>query len=142
MVVRAVDDTLNLYFYTDSRSQKAQAIKNDPRAQVTMYHHQKGYQILLSGSATIETLPANSKQKIWDSLSQKSRQSYTTSLAPGTPIDQAQEAYKYLDTSDDQYFCVIKLEPSTIEYLQLNSKGHLRAIFHKNKAWEGSWLVP
>jgi hypothetical protein len=51
------------------------------------------------------------------------------------------EAGEMKSEVDDQYFAVIKLEVYQAEILQLNSEGHIRALFNfKNN--NASFLVP
>jgi hypothetical protein len=73
-------------------------------------------------------------------VQQASRKDYTTQIAPGTPIKNPDEV-EY--NSKENYFCPVKLVPSSIEYLRLKRPNHLRVLFSKSDGdWLGDFLVP
>jgi hypothetical protein len=69
-----------------------------------------------------------------------SRKDYTTSLAPGTPIENLDEV-GYL--AAENYFCPLRLVSYKIEYLRLQRPNHVRILFSKTVSdWTGEFLVP
>jgi hypothetical protein len=52
-------------------------------------------------------------------------------------------AYQWNEEMDNAFFTVIKVEPKSVEVLQLNGLEHIRASFLKREGdWQMGWLVP
>ncbi len=139
VVLRKVQENLDLLFYTDKRSAKVAQIKENPHVSALFYHPKKLLQIQLQGKATVKENP-ELLRKIWKTIPEKMQRDYRTVLPPGVPTD-APEAIEYL--SDHHHFCMIELEPNTLSYLKLNRPHHLRVRYtrHQND-WEGTFLIP
>ena len=77
-------------------------------------------------------------------VAQHSAENYTTSLAPGTPIESIEAGQEFLEELTDEYFTVLELNPYAFEVVQLRREGHIRANFEKtsDNDWKGSFLVP
>ena len=129
----------SLVIYTDKRTQKIKDIQKNPEFSALFYDSKKLLQIRVEGKAELIT----DKEQIatyWHTVQASSRKDYTTSVAPGTPL-QNPDAVVY--KSEENYFCPVKLTPNTIEYLRLKRPNHLRILFSRIKTvWSGDFLVP
>ncbi|WP_273567629.1 pyridoxamine 5'-phosphate oxidase family protein [Maribacter halichondriae] len=139
IVLRSVDNSLNLIFYTDTRSKKVLHIKENNRVSLLFYHPEKLLQIRIEGLATIIKDP-NILTEHRKNIHESSIKDYTTKTAPGSAISNP-DAVEYLDDTD--YFCMVNIEPFKIEYLKLKRPNHLRVRFSRSGAnWESNFLVP
>jgi len=139
IVLRKIDASLNLIFYTDTRSKKVLHIKENNRVSLLFYHPEKLLQIRIEGIATIIKDP-NTLKEHRKNIQESSRKDYTTKTAPGSTIS-SPDAVEYLDDTD--YFCMVNIEPFKIEYLKLKRPNHIRVRFSRKDAlWESEFLVP
>jgi len=143
VVLREVDDGLNLYFHTDNRTAKIDDLKENKSFALVMYHKSKKAQVRINGIATIH----NSDQlanKHWENVTGNGKKAYGPLISPGTIINSPSEAHKWPNDIDDSNFAVIKAQPFSIEVLQLNKMEHLRAEFNRDSevSWKKKWIAP
>ena len=139
VVLRKTVEDSNLVFFTDKRTQKIKDLTINPEFSALFYHPKKMLQIRVEGKAVLIT----DKEEIatyWHTVQQASRKDYTTDKAPGTPIKNPDE----VDYNEEEnYFCPVKLVPTSMEYLRLKRPNHLRILFSKtDDDWTGEFLVP
>ena len=139
VVLRKVLPDLSLVFYTDRRTDKIKDLKTNNQFSALFYHPKKLMQIRIEGHAELIT----DKDKLatyWHTVQEASKKDYTTVLAPSTAIKNPDDV-DY--TTEDDYFCPVKLIPNTLEYLRLKRPNHLRITFSKKENdWSGQFLVP
>jgi len=140
VVLRKIDDSGALMIYTDIRSRKVTEVKDDQRIQLVFFHPKMKTQVIVSGNA--EILSGSVVADIWSNIQGNAWKAYTSVDAPGTPVANPTDAYRWDKTLDSQYFAVLKIVPTSIEVLQLDRFEHLRMIFTAENNWEGNWLVP
>jgi len=139
VVLRAVGPDFSLVFYTDKRSKKVSELLQNPRASALFYDPEKFLQLRMDGALQLQD-DEPERTKLWESIPERSRKDYTALSAPGNTLENP-EKVEHLKT--DENFCVIKLIPSKMEYLQLNKSNHTRAEFVKRgNEWAGQFLVP
>lgn len=139
VVLRKVDEHLNLTTYTDRRSKKITHIQKQDRVSLLFYDPERLLQITVNAKANIITDDYILKT-IWDQIPIVSKKSYTTELAPGKEINTPDEI-DYLENV--HFFSAIKIIPDQIEYLRLKRSNHIRVLFKKaNNDWKGSFLTP
>jgi len=139
VVLRRVSTDLDLFIYTDERSDKISQIRKNNKVSFLFYHPKKLLQIRIDGLAHIITDEAELK-KYWSGIPTNSRADYTTITAPGSTLKNPDNV-TYLE--DEHHFCILKIIPTTMEYLKLKRPNHIRIKFEKNDSdWEGSFLVP
>ncbi|MDB9755279.1 pyridoxamine 5'-phosphate oxidase family protein [Winogradskyella sp.] len=139
VVLRKVLPDLSLVFYTDSRTDKLKDLKLNNQFSALFYHPKKLMQIRIEGHAALIT----DKDQIatyWHTVQEASKKDYSKTLAPSTTINNP-DVVDY--TTENHYFCPVKLIPNNIEYLRLKRPNHLRIAFSKkNDDWSGTFLVP
>jgi pyridoxamine 5'-phosphate oxidase len=143
VVLRSVNEELHFFVYTDSRSEKIEALKAEPWASLLFYHPKKRIQVRLKAKTVFHQQNGIAKQH-WEKVQGDARKSYQSILAPGIPIQSPEEAYSWNAQPEDfSNFTVLELIPNSIELLQLNGLEHLRIRFtHPNDKWLGQWMVP
>ena len=139
VVLRRVSEDFKLIFYTDRRSKKIEHIKHNSGVSLLFYHPKQLLQLKIEGKAEIVT-DSEALQKYWSGIQPASRKDYTTSAAPGSPISNP-DTLDYLEHRN--YFTIIEVTLSKIEYLKLKRPNHLRILFSKEDGeWDGAFLVP
>ncbi|MEO1053134.1 MAG: pyridoxamine 5'-phosphate oxidase family protein [Bacteroidota bacterium] len=142
VVLRKIDQDLNLYVFTDSRTGKVKDLEKNPACAILLYHPQKRAQVIIKGTVTLHNQDQVA-QEYWSQVQGDARKAYNPSVAPGTVINKPEDAHKWPASLDDTHFTVIKVEIGSIEALQLNGLEHLRAQFiRSNGDWDKNWIVP
>ncbi|WP_304516690.1 pyridoxamine 5'-phosphate oxidase family protein [Cecembia rubra] len=143
VVIREVDNDLNLFFYTDERSLKVKSIQVNPNVSLLFYHPLKRVQVRIAGRAFLHHLDSQASMH-WKRVLGDARTAYNALIQPGTPIHHPEDAFSWNeDLSSSLNFLVIKVEPFSIEALQLNGLEHLRIRFTKEaENWSSTWLAP
>lgn len=135
-------------FHTDCRSAKVAEMDADTSVAIVTADRPRELQIRLWGQAELHVDDARARA-VWDALYPPLRVPYRTPYAPGRPIDTPGEA----DPTDEaksaapdagfENFAFVVIRVIRLEWLQLRpGRGHRRARFEWNGAWEGSWLAP
>ncbi|WP_339656919.1 pyridoxamine 5'-phosphate oxidase family protein [uncultured Maribacter sp.] len=139
VVLREISEDLILTLYTDSRTQKIEHIAVNNQVSFLMYHPEKLLQLKIEGTAEI-VKDNNRLFNTWDNIQPNSRKDYITQTSPGSAISNP-DYVEYIE--DKNYFTMIDIVPTKIEYLKLQRPKHIRALFKKvNKEWKGKFLVP
>jgi len=143
VVLREVDNDLNLYMHSDSRTSKIEDLEANNSFAIVMYHKSKKAQIRINGKATIHTGDDLMKEQ-WKNVKGNGKKAYGPIIEPGKEIDSPEEAHHWPEDIDETYFSVVKAEAHFIEVLQLNKMEHFRAEFKKdnNGNWDKKWIAP
>lgn len=155
MVLRAVlRDARTLRFHTDSRSFKADQLRQNAATGVLIYDHAAKAQIRLSGKTHL--MPDGElADAAWSGSTPFARRCYMSEAAPGTllakPSSGLPEWIEGKQPAEEQLrdyrtnFAALLVEVETVEWLYLANAGHRRARWQWNLAqnsWIGSWLAP
>ncbi|WP_282051153.1 pyridoxamine 5'-phosphate oxidase family protein [Maribacter aquivivus] len=139
VVLREVRDDLGLTIYTDGRTEKMKHIADNNQVSFLLYHPEKMLQIKVEGTAQIIT----NKDRLnttWQNIQPNSRKDYITQISPGSSIKNPDHV-EYIE--NENYFTIIDIITSKIEYLKLQRPNHIRALFTKiDDKWNGKFLVP
>ncbi|MBU2996588.1 pyridoxamine 5'-phosphate oxidase family protein [Cellulophaga baltica] len=139
VVFRDFSENWNISFFTDKRSQKVIDIDKNNKVSSLFYHPEKRIQLHIEGTAH---LVKNEKiiNKHWNQTPEEAKKDYTTSLAPGSCIENQTEI-EYLN--EENHFCIITIEINTIEYLRLDKPNHAKIKYtKKGNEWKNDFLVP
>ena len=132
-------ESLQLTFFTDSRSKKVLHIKENNKVSLLLYHPDKLLQLRIEGLA-IRERDQEVLSEYWTRMDGNGKRDYMSAIAPGTEITNP-ERVEYLD--QDLYFCVFYVLPFKVEYLRLKDPNHLRVRFSKRESgWKSDYLVP
>jgi pyridoxine/pyridoxamine 5'-phosphate oxidase len=155
MVLRDVlRETRTLRFHTDSRSIKAEQLRQNPATSVLTYDHVAKVQIRLSGK-TYLMLDGDMADTAWSTSTPFARRCYMAEAAPGTPCAEPSSGLpdwiQGKQPEEEQLadyranFAALLVEIETIEWLYLANAGHRRARWQWDAAqnsWAGRWLIP
>lgn len=142
VVLRSVGDRHQLVFFSDYRTEKIAHISENPNVSVLLYHPQKMVQVRIKATAAIHR---NSELALyyWNSVAQEARKAYNSSISPGTPLSQPEEAHSWPEVMGSDDFVVVEVVPSQLDVLQLNGLSHLRARFLREEDnWDMQWVAP
>jgi len=124
LVLREVDaGERRLIFYTDARSPKVRQIEKSPQGTLIFYSRQLGWQLRMQVRLNVETtgLAVSSR---WARLQTSAgARDYLSVAAPGRPLDAPLS-----DLGVRGHFAMIEAMAETVDWLELNSKGHRRAV--------------
>ena len=139
LVLRNIDEQLNMMVYTDKRSKKITHIYEHNKVSLLFLDKKRLIQISIRAKAEIVNDDRIIKT-IWDQIPYRSRKDYTTELSPGKEIKNPEEV-DFLE--EKHFFTAIKFIPDRIEYLRLKRPRHMRVLFKKeDNNWKGTYLVP
>lgn len=142
VVLRKVSDLLNMYVYTDTRTQKIKDLKSQEKAHVLFYHEKKGLQIRCKGKVELHLQNERSEEH-WNRVQGLAQRAYTPIIAPGRPIENPEQAHEWNPEMGSQHFAVIEFIPAEFDVLQLNRSEHLRMKITKDKGtWGMQWVAP
>ena len=142
VVLRKLDDDLNCFIYTDSRSAKTVELQQNDAASLLLYHPRKRFQLRLDGHISIHHRDEIS-QHHWQNVQGEAHKAYTATIAPGTTLSNRHDAYEWPEDPDDRYFTVLIFKPLLMDALQLNGLEHLRATFENTaEGWQKRWIAP
>jgi pyridoxine/pyridoxamine 5'-phosphate oxidase len=138
VVLRDTTDDFDLIMYTDDRSDKIHHFEVNPKASLLFYNHRKLMQVKIEGVMKL-IRSGKAYEDYWSRVQGKSQKDFITQHPPGTPIENPDQVdYK----ENEHHFCLLKLVPESIEYLQLKRPNHIRARFEKSSNWKGQFLNP
>jgi pyridoxine/pyridoxamine 5'-phosphate oxidase len=142
VVLRNLDDVMNLFFFTDYRSTKVKQFKNKPHVALLFYHPEKRVQVRIKGNIEIHHQNDLSRT-FWATVQGDAQKGYNATIPPGEIISDPRTAHNWPAEMDDTFFCLIKVIPIHIEALQIHGLNHIRAVFQKKKdIWKMDWLAP
>ncbi|MFD0861253.1 pyridoxamine 5'-phosphate oxidase family protein [Sungkyunkwania multivorans] len=140
VVLRDMDEDMNMFIYTDRRSKKITHITENNKVSLLFFNPEKSLQVSVKATAHL-VRDDQELSLLWKKIPKKARKDYTTSVSPGQEIKNPDEV-DYLDTIS--YFSVIKIRPEKIEYLHLKNPNHIRVEFRKtdDNTWKGNYIAP
>lgn len=142
VILREVDESLNFYFYSDSRTEKIRDLRSSSRIALLFYHPDLQVQVRINGEGQLHYRDEISSEH-WEKVPQRSRQAYWSEAEPGEPIEQPTDAHHWLEEADDRWFTVVRVIPKSIDVLQLDGTEHIRALFRRRvDGWEKQWVAP
>jgi pyridoxine/pyridoxamine 5'-phosphate oxidase len=155
MILRDVSrDARTLRFHTDSRSTKAEQLRQNPATSVLIYDPAAKVQIRMSGK-THFTATGAVADTAWSTSTPFARRCYMAEASPGTPLAEPSsglpdwiagkqpEENQLADYRAN--FAALLVEVDTIEWLYLANAGHRRARWQWDalqNSWAGRWLIP
>ena len=139
VVLRDINKESQLFFFTDARSKKLEHLERNPIVSALFYNPKTQLQIHINGQA-IQVVEEAPLQHYWALVGEPSKRDYSTSRAPGSPL---QETGKITYLRDTHHFSVVKILPQSIEYLKLQRPDHLRGSYTQlHGKWKHQYLVP
>jgi len=140
-----LDETNQLKFVTDDRSEKTQQIEHCPWAEVCWYFPNTREQIRIAGKLSLIDRANSSerlqkaRQIVWQELSDSARTQFAWAH-PGQPRAAAETFSPPTPSQSDPLpqFCLLLLDPAEVDHLELRGEPQNRYQYHLN---EGDWTV-
>ncbi|MFE1747855.1 Npun_F5749 family FMN-dependent PPOX-type flavoprotein [Coleofasciculus sp. H7-2] len=146
-----LDDTNQLKFVTDSRSQKADQIEHQPWAEACWYFTTTREQFRLAGTLTLvganhpDSALQQARQASWQDLSDAARLQFTW---PHPGESRADVSTFSLPSPDPEKplesFCLLLLEPVQVDHLELRGDPQNRWLYRldSSQAWSTQAVNP
>lgn len=143
VVLRKFEQDASCLVYTDRRSQKIAELEDSPTAAASLLFWHPKQRLQVRMGCQVELLGKAETEQHWQQVPPVARQSYTTTLAPGSLIENPSQVQYDAAAEDGRFFVVLRLRPKSVDVLQLNRGQHLRAGFTwEGDRWTGNWLLP
>lgn len=151
VILRAFDVTSHLmWFHTDRRSKKILDLNKNEQISALFYDRSRRVQLRINGSASVDE-SSQSNREIWESMSPESKLCYTGPYAPSEQLTDyapniiVEKSAHEMNNDDDALgltrFCRIRIKLNSLDWLQLNHKGHKRLEFNFNEKIEYGWIA-
>ena len=139
VVLRELDAARRmLHIYTDARSPKAQQMEAHPQGVLVLWSREMGWQLRLRVDLSLQTsgLAVSSR---WARLKlTPGAQDYLSPMPPGSTLDKPNPVVAPTIESRD-HFAVIAARVVSIDWLELDARGHRRAVFEDGQR---RWVAP
>ncbi|MGB3509702.1 MAG: Npun_F5749 family FMN-dependent PPOX-type flavoprotein [Microcoleaceae cyanobacterium] len=141
-----LENTNQLKFITDSRSQKVEEIEKNPWGEACWYFPKTREQFRLTGKLTLVKAQhphpklAKARQTTWQEISDNARQQFTWPN-PGESRVEA-DAFKLPPPNSvfpPSNFCLLLLDPTTVEHLELRGEPQNRWLYQRNN--QQNWSI-
>lgn len=141
VVLRHADlEARQLLCHTDYRSPKVNELRQQPNVAWLFYHPVNKIQLRVRGTVAVHHDDKLARAR-WENSTHRSRQCYHAQLSPGTAMDTPQIGEPLASGFDN--FAVIDCMVHDIDWLYLDSQGHLRARFvWRDGEWRSGWIAP
>jgi PPOX class probable FMN-dependent enzyme len=146
-----LDDTDQLKFVTDARSEKAEQIEQNPQGEACWYFVKTREQFRLAGVLTLvrgehpDIELQQARKAAWQELSEAARLQFTWPT-PGQPrAEAAAFASQPPDAIDPlPHFCLLLLEPEQVDHLELRGDPQNRYLYSRdhNQDWSTQSINP
>ena len=145
MVLRSVNASIReITVQTDIRSAKIPDLRKDPRVAWHFYDAKSKVQVRAQGRMTVHHNDQIARDA-WLTIPEANKRNYSSIIAPGTPINNRElgQAVSGSDTYALENFAVLSTGITSIDWLQLRSEYHQRALFQwTGNDWDSTWTVP
>ncbi|MBD2354157.1 pyridoxamine 5'-phosphate oxidase family protein [Tolypothrix sp. FACHB-123] len=146
-------DTNQLKFITDSRSEKAEQIQQQPWAEVCWYFPNSREQFRITGSLTLvesdNSQPelASARISTWRELSDAARIQFAWPHPSKARNKDEQAAFSPPPPDPSQplpNFCLLLLDPTQVDHLKLRGEPQNRWLYHRNdqQKWSSEEINP
>ncbi|MBD2123889.1 Npun_F5749 family FMN-dependent PPOX-type flavoprotein [Trichocoleus sp. FACHB-262] len=146
-----LDDTDQLKFVTDTRSEKTEQIEQNPKAEACWYFIKTREQFRIAGTLTLiratdpDSALQQARKTAWQELSDAARLQFAWPT-PGEPrADAAAFAPQPPDATEPlPYFCLLLLEPERVDHLELRGEPQNRCLYQRNQnqVWSAQAINP
>lgn len=138
-----LDNTNQLKFITDIRSEKAEQILKQPAAEICWYFPNTREQFRITGELTLVSADSHphlqlARIKMWQELSDAARLQFAWPT-PGQMRITTPEAFTPPAPDSIQpveNFCLLLLEPTQVDHLELRGEPQNRWVYHRNEKQE------
>ena len=142
VVLRGYDPINNLLiFHTNFHAEKVRHLNSNPDVCCVFYSKSSKLQIRCFGIANINHKNKKSESS-WKKMGDISKECYFQDPLPGTPIKNYDNFAKNIEIKESNFFCVVEIKLSKIDWLFLKREGHRRANIFLDDKKEDLWVSP
>ncbi len=143
------DDTNQLKFIADDRSEKVEQVEHSAWAEVCWYFPNTREQFRLLGTLTIvkddhpdEELQ-QARRSMWQDLSDNARVQFNWAH-PGKPKSESSSPLPPTSTDPLPHFCLLLLDPNQVDHLELRGDPQNRYLYHQevDRSWSKQDVNP
>ena len=125
VILRDFKDDSVFTVFTDNRSEKVDQILENRSVSLLFYDADEKLQLRAEGEAVV-IHGGEERMRYWNNRGSRNPYSYTSVVAPGTVIENPEEAYRWTE-EESLNFSLIKIVATWMEFLQLDGLKHIRA---------------
>ncbi|MEM9356013.1 MAG: pyridoxamine 5'-phosphate oxidase family protein [Pseudomonadota bacterium] len=146
VVVReAVQSEHRVSFHTDMRSKKVAELTDHKAVALHLHSRRHAVQMRMAGLAVFSS--EQRRERAWQTLHEGAKATYAQSLSPGSTIEpDVPRLNDGTPSTDDGFsnFVVFDVWITSIDWLQLDSSGHRRALItcQPGGGHKATWLAP
>lgn len=144
VVLRSFSDDWSFEFYTDHRSSKIEEIRENSTISALFWNPSKRVQVRIEADASLHNGDEIAAGR-WKDVQGDAQKAYTSTLSPGSPIDNPKEAHHWPDSCTSDNFTVIVCTAFRIKALQISGMEHLALESRRERPsdeWQKTWIVP
>ena len=144
VVLRSFSDDWTFEFYTDNRSSKVKEIKAHPVVSALFWDPSKRVQVRIEANVILHNQNDLAAAR-WKDIQGDAQKAYTTTVTPGSVINQPEDAHKWPDSYSSDYFTVASCKATRIKALQISGMEHLAFESSRptaSKPWKKTWIAP
>jgi hypothetical protein len=144
VVLRSFSDDWMFEFYTDHRSSKVKDIEEHPFISALFWDPSKRVQVRIEANVSLHNQDELSATR-WKDVQGDAQKAYTSVAAPGTPVNNPEEAHEWPESFSSEHFAVAVCTAVKIKVLQIAGMEHLAFRCSKSEAtesWDKNWIAP
>lgn len=144
VVLRSFSNDWTFEFYTDHRSSKVEEIRENSTMSALFWDPSKRVQVRIEADASLHTGDELAADR-WKDVQGDAQKAYTSTLSPGSPIDDPKEAHNWPAPHTSDNFTVVVCTAFRIKALQISGMEHVALVSWRDRPsdeWQKSWIVP
>lgn len=144
VVLRSFSDDWTFEFYTDHRSSKVEEIKDTPIISAMFWDPPKRVQVRIEANVSLHNQDDVADER-WKDVQGDAQKAYTSTLTPGSPIDDPKDAHDWPDSYSSDNFTVAVCSAVRVKALQISGMEHIALESRRERPsgeWQTTWIAP
>lgn len=144
VVLRSFSDDWIFEFYTDHRSSKVEEIKDTPIISAMFWDPPKRVQVRIEANVSLHNQDDVAGER-WKDVQGDAQKAYTSTLTPGSPIDDPKDAHDWPDSYSSDNFTVAVCSAVRVKVLQISGMEHIALESRRDRPsdeWQKTWIAP
>lgn len=144
VVLRSFSDDWTFEFYTDHRSSKVEEIKDTPIISAMFWDPPKRVQVRIEANVSLHNQDDVADER-WKDVQGDAQKAYTSTLTPGSPIDDPKDAHDWPDSYSSDNFTVAVCSAVRVKALQISGMEHIALESRRDSPsddWLTTWIAP
>lgn len=144
VVLRSFSNDWTFEFYTDHRSSKVEEIKDTPIISAMFWDPPKRVQVRIEANVSLHNQDDVADER-WKDVQGDAQKAYTSTLTPGSSIDDPKDAHDWPDSYSSDNFTVAVCSAVRVKALQISGMEHIALESRRDSPsgeWQKTWIVP